>query len=218
MKLKTPLVLGSAAVLALAACDPYPQGNPDNQRARTGAATGAVIGALVGASAKGSGGNDLRDAAVGAVVGGIIGGGIGSVLDQQANELRGQVGNNVQIVNEGNQLRVVMPQDILFATDSATLQPTLVNDLRAVAQSLQKYPNSTVQVIGHTDNVGAAAYNQDLSQRRGGAVAAVLRDYGVPGGRIIAIGRGEDQPVASTLTPEGRAQNRRVEIIIRPTA
>lgn len=216
MKLNTPLLLGSAALMALAACDPYPQGNPDNTRARSGLATGAVIGGLLGAT-KESGSDRFRNAALGAAIGAAVGGGVGTLLDQQANELRGQVGNNVQIVNDGNQLRVVLPQDILFATDSATLQPTLVNDLRAVAQSLQKYPNSTVQVVGHADNVGAAAYNQDLSQRRAGSVASVLRDYGVPGGRIVSIGRGEDQPVASNLTPEGRAQNRRVEIIIRPT-
>ncbi len=71
-------------------------------------------------------------------------------------------------------------------------------------------------MIGHTDNTGTAAYNQDLSQRRASSVASVLRDSGVPGARIAAYGRGEDQPVASNLTPEGRAQNRRVEIIIRP--
>ena len=217
MKLKMPVLLGGVALMALAACDPYPQGNPDNTRARTGVATGAAVGALLGLTRDGKAGNNTRDALVGAAIGGVIGGGIGSVLDQQANELRGQVGNNVQIVNDGNQLRVVMPQDILFATDSATLQSTLVSDLRAVAQSLQRYPNSTVQVVGHTDNVGAAAYNQDLSQRRAGSVAAVLRDYGVPGGRIVSLGQGEDQPVASNLTAQGRAQNRRVEIIIRPT-
>ena len=217
MKLKMPVLLGSVALMALAACDPSPQGNPDNTRARTGVATGAAVGALLGLTRDGKAGNNARDALVGGAIGAVIGGGIGSVLDQQANELRGQVGNNVQIVNDGNQLRVVMPQDILFATDSATLQPTLVSDLRAVAQSLQRYPNSTVQVVGHTDNVGAAAYNQDLSQRRAGSVAAVLRDYGVPGGRIVSVGRGEDQPVASNLTAQGRAQNRRVEIIIRPT-
>lgn len=216
MKLKMPVLVGSIALVALTACDPYPQGNPDNARTRTGAATGAVIGALIGAKSKGD--SRLANAAAGAVIGGILGGGIGNILDQQAAELRGQVGGNVQIINEGNQLRVVMPQDILFAVDSAAVQPTLINDLRAVAQSLQKYPNSTVVVEGHTDNSGAAAYNQDLSQRRAGSVAGVLRDYGVPGGRIVAVGRGEDMPVASNLTPEGRAQNRRVEIIIRPTA
>jgi outer membrane protein OmpA-like peptidoglycan-associated protein len=217
MIFKTPVLVGSVALLALAACDPYPQGNPDNQRARTGAVAGALIGGVLGAT-KESGSDRFKNAVLGAAIGAAAGGAVGSLLDQQANELRGQVGNNVQIVNEGNQLRVVMPQDILFATDSATLQPTLINDLRAVAQSLQRYPNSTVQVIGHTDNVGAAAYNQDLSQRRAGAVAGTLASYGVPSGRIVAVGRGEDQPVASNLTPEGRAQNRRVEIIIRPTA
>ena len=216
MKLHTPLLIGSAALMALVACDPYPQGNPDNTRARTGLATGALIGGLLGAT-KESGSDRFGNAVLGAAIGAAAGGAVGSLLDKQANELRGQVGNNVQIVNDGSQLRVVLPQDILFATDSATLQPTLVSDLRAVAQSLQKYPNSTVQVVGHADNVGAAAYNQDLSQRRAGSVASVLRDYGVPGGRIVSVGRGEDQPVASNLTPEGRAQNRRVEIIIRPT-
>ena len=128
MTLNTPLLLGSAALMALVACDPYPQGNPDNTRARTGLATGAVIGGLLGAT-KESGSDRFRNAALGAAIGAAVGGGVGSLLDQQANELRGQVGNNVQIVNDGNQLRVVLPQDILFATDSATLQPTLVSDL-----------------------------------------------------------------------------------------
>lgn len=216
MRLKTPALLATAALLALTACDPYPQGNPDNARARTGIAAGALAGALIGGT-KSSGNDRLRNAAIGAGVGAVLGGAIGSALDAQAAELRGQVGGNVQIINDGNQLRVVMPQDILFAVDSATLQPALVNDLRAVASSLQRYPDSTVQVVGHTDNTGAAAYNQDLSQRRAGAVVSVLTSYGVPSGRILAIGAGEDQPVASNLTPEGRAQNRRVEIVIRPT-
>ena len=92
----------------------------------------------------------------------------------------------------------------------------LTADLRTVAASLLKYPNSRIEVIGHTDNTGTVAYNQDLSQRRAVSVAGVLRESGVPGGRLSAYGRGEDQPVASNLTPEGRAQNRRVEIIIRP--
>ena len=87
-----------------------------------------------------------------------------------------------------------------------------------VAQSLQQYPNSTVQVVGHTDNSGDAGYNQSLSERRANAVADVLMNGGVPFGRIQTYGRGEDQPVASNLTTEGKAQNRRVEIVILPTA
>jgi len=106
---------------------------------------------------------------------------------------------------------------VLFATDSAALRPDLSRDVQAVAQSLLKYPNSTIQVIGHTDNTGTAAYNQDLSQRRAASVAGVLMGAGVPSSRIATIGRGEDQPIASNLTPQGQAQNRRVEIIIRPT-
>lgn len=216
MRLRTPALMG-CAILALAACDPNPAGNPDNARARTGVATGAVIGAVLGATRDGKSSNNARDALVGAAAGAIIGGAIGSALDAQARELQSQVGPNVQIINDGNQLRVVMPQDILFAVDSATLQPALVSDLRAVASSLQRYPDSTVVVEGHTDNTGEAAYNMDLSQRRASAVASTLTGYGVPAGRVVAVGRGEDSPVASNLTPEGRALNRRVEIVIRPT-
>ncbi len=87
-----------------------------------------------------------------------------------------------------------------------------------IAGSLMAYPDSRVEVVGHTDNVGTAAFNLDLSQRRANSVAAVLAGAGVSAGRILAFGRGEDQPRASNLTPEGRAQNRRVEIIIRPVA
>ena len=77
--------------------------------------------------------------------------------------------------------------------------------------------DTRIEVIGHTDNTGSAAFNQDLSQRRASSVANVLRDSGVPSNRLVTFGRGEEQPIASNLTPEGRAQNRRVEIIIRPT-
>lgn len=216
MMFRTPVLMGCAAALTLAGCDPVPQGNPDNARARTGAATGAVIGALVGGTRE-SGSDRFGNAVIGAAAGALVGGAIGSALDAQARELQGAVSGNVRIVNEGNQLRVVMPQDILFAVDSAALQPALVNDLRTVASSLQRYPDSTVVVEGHTDNTGEAAYNMDLSQRRASAVTGTLISYGVPAGRVVAVGRGEDAPVASNLTPEGRQQNRRVEIIIRPT-
>jgi outer membrane protein OmpA-like peptidoglycan-associated protein len=149
-----------------------------------------------------------------------IGGGLGAVgganLDRQEAELRGQLGSNVGIVNNGSSLVVTLPQDILFAVDSTTLTGGLQNDLVSVAASLNRYPDTTVNVIGHTDNTGAASYNQDLSQRRAQAVASVLINAGVGPQRIRSIGRGEDAPIASNLTPEGRQQNRRVEIIITP--
>jgi len=113
---------------------------------------------------------------------------------------------------------VTMPQDILFDVSSSAIQPALRTDLATVATSLQNYPDTTVQVIGHTDSTGSAAYNQSLSERRANSVANVLLDNGVPSSRVRPIGRGEDQPVASNLTPEGRAQNRRVDIVILPNA
>ncbi len=210
------ILLASAGVVALSGCVD-PNAYPDNPNARK--QQGAVLGGLVGAAAGASSGGDnrLAKAAVGGVIGAIAGGAIGATLDQQAAELRSQMSPGVNVTNHGDYLLVNMPQDLLFATDSATLSGSLMGDLGAVAQSLIRYPNSQIQIVGHTDLTGAAAYNLDLSQRRANSVAAVLRNNGVPSGRISAVGRGEDVPVASNLTPEGRAQNRRVEIYIRPT-
>lgn len=217
MMTKTPLMLAVAGVLTLTACVD-PNAYPDDPNART--KSGAVIGGLLGAAA-GASVADGNDRFKGALIGGAIGAGTGALigqdLDRQAAELRGSLNSNISVTNTGEYLIVNMPQDLLFAVDSAAVRPDLRADLNAVASSLLKYPNSTIQVIGHTDNTGTAAYNQDLSQRRAVSVASILRESGVPGGRIAAFGRGEDQPIASNLTPEGRAQNRRVEIIIRPT-
>jgi outer membrane protein OmpA-like peptidoglycan-associated protein len=213
MIFKTPLLLATLGAMTLAGC--VSPTTEDNKRARTGAVTGALIGGALGATRNGD--DKLVKAAVGAALGAAIGGAIGSSLDAQAAELRNNIGDSrVSVTNTGSELIVNLPQDILFATDSATLRGDLTQDLRAVANSLLNYPDSTVEVIGHTDNTGAAAYNQDLSQRRANSVAAILRANGVRAGRLVAYGRGEDQPVASNLSEAGRAQNRRVEIIIRP--
>ena len=215
MKLRTPLVLLTAGALTLAACTPDGNIAPMGPRTQNGAAIGAAIGGLFGATRRGH--NKLGQAALGAAVGATIGGMIGANLDKQAADLRATMGDSrVRIVNTGHELIVTMPEDILFDTDSTALRPDLQSELRAVAASLQRYPNTTVDVIGHTDNVGSTSYNQNLSARRAEAVAAVLIDSGVSAGRIRAYGRGEDEPVATNLTPAGRAQNRRVEIIIRP--
>lgn len=216
MTLKSPLIIATVGLLALSACvDPNAYPNDPNARARSGAITGALVGGTVGVAS--GGGNTLLKTVVGAGIGAAVGGAIGSSLDQQAADLRAQTSSNVSITNTGNALVVTMPQDILFALDSATLRPDLTRDLRAVSTNLLNYPNSTIEIVGHTDNTGSAAYNQDLSERRARAVAQVLRDSGVPGGRIASYGRGEEQPIASNLSAQGRAQNRRVEIIIRPS-
>lgn len=214
--IKLPLILASAGVIALTGCVD-PNAYPDNPNART--QQGAVIGGLLGAAAGASGGGkgSFGKAAAGGVIGAIAGGAIGATLDAQAAELRSQMSPGVGVTNYGDYLLVNMPQDLLFATDSATLSGSLTRDLNALASNLLRYPNSTIQIVGHTDSTGDAAYNLDLSQRRASSVASVLRNNGVPAGRVTATGRGEDQPVTTNLTPEGRAKNRRVEIFIRPT-
>ncbi len=217
MTFKTPLILATLGALSLSACvDPNAYPNDPNARTKNGAVLGGLLGAAAGVAVSGDG-DEFKGALLGGALGAATGAAIGSDLDRQAAELRGSLSSNISVTNMGDYLVVNMPQDLLFATDSAYLSGSLVGDLRAVANSLMKYPNSNIEVIGHTDNVGGAAYNQDLSQRRAVAVAEVLRNSGVPSGRIATYGRGEDAPVASNQTDYGRAQNRRVEIIIRPT-
>jgi outer membrane protein OmpA-like peptidoglycan-associated protein len=141
------------------------------------------------------------------------------MLDAQAEDLRSSLENDGIIVeNTGEFLRVTMPGGLLFDVDSAAVEPAVQADLRAVALNLIEYPESTVTVFGHTDDTGSSAYNQDLSERRAQAVAGVLLREGVAPFRVQATGLGETQPVASNATPEGRQQNRRVEVIIRPNA
>ena len=222
LKFKSPLILVGAAALTLSACtspERFNDPNDPNRQAKNGAIIGGLVGAAAGAL---TGGDDGKEKTRAAVLGGVIGaaGGavIGNQLDKQEADLRASMGNsNVGIVNTGNELIVTMPQDILFAVDSADLRPDLRRDLGALASNLQAYPNTTVDVLGHTDNSGEAGYNQNLSQRRAQAVTDVLISNGISSNRLRAIGRGEDAPVASNLTPEGKAQNRRVEVIIRPT-
>lgn len=212
-------LLGAVAALALTtACTSSLQDpNNPNRNAQQSAMVGAGLGALAGL-AVGNDANSRREGALlGAIVGGTGGAIYGSILDKQEAELRQSLGSNIGIVNTGNQLIVSMPQDILFATDSATLTGGLQADLFTLASSMNNYPNTRISVIGHTDNTGSAAYNQQLSQRRAQAVTSVLINAGVSASRISAIGRGEDAPVADNLTEAGRAQNRRVEIIITPT-
>ena len=209
MKLTASMLALGASALILSACAPDP--NNMQNRTMTGALTGAAVGGVAGAMAGNS-----RTALAGAVAGGAAGALIGQQLDRQAEELRRQLGSNVNVHNTGEELILTLPQDLLFATDSATLRPDLQQDLRVIATNLVNYPRSDVIVVGHTDNTGSAAYNQTLSERRAQSVAQVLRGQGVASNRIQTIGRGLTQPVATNATPEGRRQNRRVEISIRP--
>lgn len=221
--LKFPAMAAMVAVVALGACT-NPNGSilaqPDdpNQRLKNGVLIGAASGAVIGALSKGDGNRD-KGALRGAIIGGALGAGAGALLDKQERDLRASLGNdNVTINNTGDRLIVTLPQDILFASGSSAVRPDLQRDLGAIAGNLQAYPDSTIQIVGHTDSDGEASFNQQLSESRANAVASVLINNGVPPQRIQSFGRGEAQPVASNLNPQGKAQNRRVEIVILPNA
>lgn len=212
------VALSLTAALALTACETTTLRDPNNpnRNAQQGALIGAATGALIGIAR----GDNAKERQRGAIIGAALGAGggalVGNQLDKQEAELRSQMGDGVSITNTGEQLVVSLPQDILFATDSAQLTGSQQANLTALAQSLNSYPNTTISVIGHTDNVGDASYNQGLSQRRAQAVSGVLIGAGVAPRRINSIGRGEDQPIASNYTPDGRARNRRVDVVITP--
>lgn len=214
----TVLIAAGAALMLTTACE-----GPQNlqgsgmgtNKTQQGALIGGAVGALTGAVASDKSG---KGALIGGALGALGGAAIGNALDRQEAELRRDLDNDrVQINNTGDRLVVTLPQDILFATDSSTVNSGLRGDLLTVADSLRNYPDSTVQVVGHTDSTGSAAHNQALSERRANAVADVLRQGGVSYNRVRTFGRGEDQPIASNLTPEGKALNRRVEIVILPS-
>lgn len=212
-----PTLVGSVLFLASGCVTPESAANSkpgDNTTA--GTVMGGLIGAIAGMEMS-SDGDRNKGAIIGAIVGAGAGNMIGRNLDRQATDLRQDLNNDqVGITNTGSELIVTMPQDILFALDSASVRSDLRRDLRVVANNLRAYPNSTIKILGHTDNTGSASYNEALSQRRADAVVNILIDNGVQPVRLQALGRGEDDPIENNLTAEGRAQNRRVEIIIRP--
>ena len=215
MKVNSKLaILATVSALALTGCVSN-TAQPMGERTQSGAIIGGMLGGFLGATNNDS--DPALGAVVGAAAGALAGGAIGAALDRQAQDLRGTLANDqIMIQNTGRELIVTMPDGILFDVDSAAIRASLQSDIRALARNLRQYPDTTVDVLGHTDSDGSAAYNQDLSARRAQAVAGVLLEEGVAPARVRAIGRGEDDPVASNLTPEGRQLNRRVEVIIRP--
>jgi outer membrane protein OmpA-like peptidoglycan-associated protein len=181
---------------------------------------GAVIGATAGAAVGGVVGNQTGSTARGAIIGAVIGGAAGAIIghqmDQQAKEIQQNIpGATVERVGEG--IDVTFASGILFPFNSTDILPAGRSNLQELANSLQKYPNSDILIVGHTDSVGTDAYNLDLSQRRAQAASAYLQSLGVPATRIRTEGKGEAEPVVSNDTEEGRQKNRRVEIAIYAT-
>jgi len=178
---------------------------------------GAVIGAGAGAAAGGVIGNQTGSTARGAIIGAVIGGAAGEVIghqmDQQAKEIDQSVqGATVERVGEG--IQVTFDSGVLFDFDSDRVRSDAAINLNELANSLRKFPNSDVLIVGHTDSRGDDAYNMNLSQRRANSASAYLQARGVPASRIRTSGRGESEPVASNATEAGMQQNRRVEIAI----
>jgi outer membrane protein OmpA-like peptidoglycan-associated protein len=139
-------------------------------------------------------------------------------MDNQEKKLRERLGTSgVGIARTAeNEITLNLPENVTFDFGKSNLKPQFRGPISQVAQTLKEYPSTTVDVMGHADSVGSDAFNQTLSQHRADAVASALRQDGVQPERLISIGYGENQPIASNETPDGRAKNRRVEIKLRP--
>ncbi|EJF09649.1 OmpA/MotB domain-containing protein [Pontibacter sp. BAB1700] len=174
-----------------------------------GAGSGAVVGGIIGNRM----GNTAAGAIIGAAVGGATGAVIGRRMDKQAEELEKSM-ENAKIERVGEAIRINFDSGILFAVNSAELSANAKKDIDGLVNTLQKYEGTNIIIEGHTDNTGSRELNQGLSERRAQAVANYARTRGVDASRMQAKGYAFDQPIADNTTAEGRAQNRRVEIII----
>jgi outer membrane protein OmpA-like peptidoglycan-associated protein len=218
---KHTLHLPLTALLAatLTACttyDPYTR-EAQTARATTGAVIGGIAGAVVGIAAGDGSKERRRRALIGAGVGTLAGGSVGYYMDQQEAKLRRQLeGTGVSVTRHGDNITLNMPSNITFATDQADLRAEFPPVLDSVATVLEEFNQTLVEVAGHTDSTGAADYNRQLSERRANTVSQYLRARGVMDQRIITRGYGEDYPVASNETADGRALNRRVELTLVP--
>ena len=206
-------VVLTAFALALSGCvtDPSTVRQSADKTALYGLGGAAVCG-IVGALTHS--GKGARNSALAC---GAIGAGVGGAMDYQEQRLRQSLtGTQVQVQRQGNQIKLVMPENVTFATGSAVLSDNAQFALNTAAQTLVQYPDTTLTINGHTDNTGSDAVNNPLSQHRAQAVAYYLQTRGVAASRLAVYGYGSHMPAASNATAEGRAQNRRVEILINP--
>ena len=215
---KSRLFVSSLAAMSLVtvtACVTDPNtGERKVSRTAIGGVGGAGLGYLLGSII---GGKTAR--IVGAGIGGVAGGAVGYKMDQQIRELKEKTagsGIDVSETDNGNAILVNLPDGVTFAVDSSTISPSFQTTLNQIAESLKTYPDSLIDVYGHTDSTGSDAFNQTLSENRARTVMNYLITKGVPAARIRSQGFGETMPIADNGTPEGRSKNRRVEIKIVP--
>ena len=204
------------ASLALSGCVTDPEtGNRTISKAAIGGVGGAVGGYLLGDLLGGR--NGRTEKIVGAGIGAVAGAGVGAYMDAQERKMRERTaGTGIDVVRQGDELLLRMPSGITFATNQSTIQPQFQPTLDQVAATLAEYPKTMIDVLGHTDSDGAEAYNQTLSERRAQSVSSYLGSRGIASVRIATMGYGETRPIASNETPDGKAQNRRVEIKVVP--
>lgn len=220
MLIKRTILLASLGAFTLTACttqDPY-TGEQKTSKATYGAAIGAAAGALGGALIGGGTGSDRRNRAlIAGGVGALAGGGIGYYMDQQEAELTRQLrSTGVSVTRVGDNIILNMPGNVTFASNSPDINAKFYDVLNSVALVLKKYDKTLIDVTGHTDSTGSAELNRKLSQARAESVASYLISQGTDSRRFLVRGVGPSQPIATNDTPEGRAQNRRVEIKLTP--
>lgn len=206
------IVALSTALLGGCATDPY-TGQTSMNNLGKGGAIGAAVGAGAGAL---FGGNRLENAGFGALAGSAVGALVGAYMDKQQEEMqRSLQGTGIELQRTSeNTLNLTMPSSITFATDSATLTPQAQSALDSVANVLNQYADSTVNITGHTDDIGSDSYNQRLSEQRASSVSAYLAQKGVNYNRLSQRGMGEKMPKVPNTNEANRAQNRRVELAI----
>lgn len=216
--MKKTLIAFSVAAVGLSGCmtyDPY-TGEEKTSSATKGSVIGAIGGAAVGAATSGSSDRG-KGALIGAAGGAAVGGGIGYYMDRQEAQLRQKLeGSGVRVVRDGDNIELVMPGNITFDTDQASIKSSFTGVLESVALVVEEFDQTRIRIDGHTDSTGSDSYNQMLSERRASSVRDFLLDQGIAPSRTRATGYGERNPVASNDTAAGREQNRRVELTLVP--
>ena len=215
MKLTT--YLATATVLSATLLTGCQTTNPYTGQQQTSKSTSYGLGGLVAGAAIGALANGKDGAIAGALIGGAAGAGYGNYLDRQEAVLRAQLQNTgVQVYREGDQLKLIMPANITFASSSSDINSAFYPVLSSVAEVFSEFDRNLIQVVGYTDSTGGDSINLPLSQARADSVANYLAFQGISGTRITAFGRGAQYPIASNESPAGRAANRRVEITLLP--
>jgi outer membrane protein OmpA-like peptidoglycan-associated protein len=206
----------SVSIVGCTTTDPY-TGEQKTSSTAKGAGIGVLAGAVLGA-ATGDNKKDRRERALkGAVLGGAIGGGVGNYMDRQETKMRQELqGTGVQVRREGNNLFLVMPGNITFASGNADIRSDFFSVLNSVAKVLAEFNQTSIRVTGHTDSTGSDKINQPLSENRANSVAMYLRSQKVSSARIQSFGYGSRYPVASNDNESGRQANRRVELELVP--